>query len=344
MNRVGHLGRGESVWLGWFLCQIVADFAPIARGRGEATRAQAWEDAAQGWQAALRGVAWDGQWFKRAFFDDGQPLGASTNAEARIDLIAQAWAVLSQVASEEQQKSAMAAVETELVDKPSGLIRLLTPPLANAVPSAGYIQAYPPGVRENGGQYSHAGVWALMAQAEFAKRHPASVEGIAAADAAWRYFTYLSPAHRAQNPGQGASYRIEPYVMAGDVYSAPPYVGRGGWSWYTGAAAWMHRAAIESIFGLRQGAQELSFAPCLPSHWDRAELTLRRDSRAMRFIFMRAAPQAALAATAALGATLLRPGQALQWQRLAPQTCFVIPLLDERAASVSVPALAETPA
>jgi cyclic beta-1,2-glucan synthetase len=194
------------------------------------------------------------------------------------------------------------------------------------MPEAGYIQAYPPGVRENGGQYSHAGVWALMAQAE-----------LGTGDLAYRYFTYLSPAHRAAHPTRGAVYAIEPYVMAGDVYSAPPYVGRGGWSWYTGAAAWLHRAAVESIFGLQLGACELSFNPRLPSHWPEAELTLRRDGRQMRFIIYREAssPQsqapsdAAPIARAALlecGAIVLTPGQPLDWSQLPSESCFVIPL------------------
>ena len=323
MNRVGIEGRGESVWLGWFLCRVVADFAPLARLRNDAARAQRWEDAAAGWKAALLGQAWDGQWFKRAFFDDGQALGSQANAEARIDLIAQAWSVLSKAAPPASQRMALAAVEAHLVDHAAGLIKLLDPPLAHAIPSAGYIQAYPPGVRENGGQYSHAGVWALMAQADFANSQPGGQEN---ADLAYRYFTYLNPAHRARASAYGAAYGIEPYVMAGDVYSQPPYVGRGGWSWYTGSAAWMHRAALESIFGLHQEAQELSFIPCLPSHWPQAELTLRRDHRTMRFIFMRAEADAALAATAQWDAQLLRPRQSLRWVDLANRSCFVIPL------------------
>jgi cyclic beta-1,2-glucan synthetase len=332
MNRVGSAGRGESVWLGWFLCQLVADFAPLARERGDLTRAQRWEAAAAGWKTALLGPAWDGRWFKRAFFDDGQALGSHDNAEARIDLIAQAWSVISGAAPVDMQRTALAAVEEILVDHEAGLIRLLDPPLAKAVPSAGYIQAYPPGVRENGGQYSHGAVWALMAQAALAR---GSAAGAAASDTPYRYFTYLSPAHRALHPTHGAAYGIEPYVMAGDVYTQPPYVGRGGWSWYTGAAAWMHRAAVESIFGLRLGAQELSFQPCLPASWQQAEITLRRDGRSMRFILIRAASRAALQATAAVRANqdaqLLRPGQPLNWPALAPDTCFVIPLMEEAA-------------
>jgi cyclic beta-1,2-glucan synthetase len=339
MNRVGIEGRGESVWLGWFLCQVVADFAPLARARGDEARALRWELAAQGWKSALNGIAWDGQWFKRAFFDDGQALGSQANPEARIDLIAQAWAVLSKAAEPDLQRQALAALDTYLVDPQAGLIKLLDPPLVHAVPSAGYIQAYPPGVRENGGQYSHAGVWALMAQAEMAKSQPDDRMGL---DTPYRYFTYLSPAHRASHPVRGPVYGIEPYVMAGDVYSQPPYVGRGGWSWYTGAAAWLHRAAIESIFGLQQGSQDLIFTPCLPSDWQQAELTLVRDGRSMRFILVRATARVALEMTAStcapLVAQLLHPGQPLPWTGLAPHSCFVVPLLPQewepqRAAS-----------
>ena len=328
MNRVGHEGRGESVWLGWFLCQVVNDFAPLARERGDTARALRWETAAAGWKAALSGEAWDGRWFKRAYFDDGSTLGSHANPEARIDLIAQAWAVLSGVAPLPMQQLAMESVEAHLVDHEASLIKLLDPPLAHAQPSAGYIQAYPPGVRENGGQYSHAGVWALMAQAKLSNSAPDGRRG----DLPYRYFTGLSPAHRAIHPTHGAAYGIEPYVMAGDVYTQPPYVGRGGWSWYTGAAAWLHRAAIESIFGLQHGAETLQFTPCLPAHWPQAELTLTRGSgaeaRTMRFILLRQAALAAIDANATWNAKILAPGQALAWRMLPAQSCFVVPLPD----------------
>ena len=325
MNRVGIEGRGESVWLGWFLCRLVVDFAPLARQRDDRSRAQRWEAAARGWTAALNGTAWDGQWFKRAYFDNGQPLGSHANAEARIDLIAQAWSVLSGAAYPELATAAMAAVETHLSDPVAGLTQLLAPAFTSTAtgPSAGYIQAYPPGVRENGSQYAHAALWALMAQARLACQQPGPP---ASRDRPYRSFTWLSPAHRAVHPDQSAAYGLEPYAMAGDICSQPPYVGRGGWSWYTGAAAWMHRAAIESIFGLRQSARELCFMPCLPSHWQRAELTLRRDDRTMRFILMRSSPAEAAKATSSLGAQLLAPGQSLHWTTLAPESCFVMPL------------------
>ncbi len=340
MNRVGIDGRGESVWLAWFLCQLVTDFAPIAKARGEADRATRWLAAADGWRQALLGPAWDGQWFKRAFFDDGQALGSHTNSEARIDLIAQAWSVLSNVAPAAEQGMAMKAVEDHLVDTDLGLLRLLHPPLQHAEPSPGYIQAYPPGVRENGGQYSHAAVWALMAHAQLGNSHSvadpngaasvaasrADIRSPASIDLVWRDFLCLSPAHRAEHPTQGPLYGLEPYAMAGDIYSQAPYAGRGGWSWYTGAAAWLHRAAFESIFGLRLGSRDLAFRPSLPSHWPRAELTLRRDGREMRFVFVRVAADAALQVAGVAGAKSLAIGQTLAWQSLPTNASFVIAL------------------
>jgi cyclic beta-1,2-glucan synthetase len=331
MNRVGSEGRGESVWLCWFLCDIVTDWIPLARARGEIERVKRWTAALAGWQAALETQAWDGAWYKRAFFDDGSPLGSAGQPEAHIDLIAQAWGVLSDQAAPERQRQAMDAVEAELVDTEYGLVRLLTPPLVHAQPSAGYIQAYPPGVRENGGQYAHAGVWALMASAELALRDAGQTDQESKAsseahDTPYRYFTYLSPAHRAAHALRGAVYGVEPYVMSADVYSAAPYTGRGGWSWYTGAAGWMHRAALESILGLHLHADELWFTPCLPTHWPQAEITLRRDNRAMRFVLVRAEPQAALAACGLPNAQLLAVGERLRWKDLPTQSCCVIAL------------------
>ena len=329
MNRVGAQGRGESVWLAWMLCRLVDDFAPLAEARGEPARADNWRAAATGWRAALQGPAWDGEWYRRAFFDDGSPLGASANPEARIDLIAQAWAVLSQAAPPARQRAAMRAAQRHLVDADHGLIRLLDPPLQHALPSAGYIQAYPPGVRENGGQYSHAGVWALMAQAELSRLRAPT--GAASAtpnddDLPYRYFTYLSPAHRARSLRWGAAYRLEPYAMAGDVYSQPPYVGRGGWSWYTGAAAWLHRAAVESIFGLELRATSLRLRPCLPPAWPQARITLRRDGRTLCFILQRGSTAEIEALCSQAGAQPLAVGDWLHWADLPADSSFVIAL------------------
>ncbi len=324
MNRIGHEGRGESVWLGWFLSPLVRDMAPVARQRGQAERAQRWEQAAQGWHEALRTHAWDGAWFRRAWFDDGQVLGSKDNSEARIDLIAQAWSVLSEVAPLAQQQAAMHAVQQHLVDGSAGLIRLLTPPLQHSWPQPGYICAYPPGVRENGGQYNHAAIWALMAMVQVATRQ--GVPDAVVAERAWAQFRWISPAHRSTHAQQGAAYELEPYVVAGDVCSQPPWTGRGGWSWYTGAAGWLHRAATGTLFGLEMQASTLCLRPCLPPHWPRAELRLRRPGCDLRFIFLQATPAEAQAITQPEQARLLLPGQALAWPNLPLGTCFVVPL------------------
>ena len=333
MNRVGHEGRGESVWLGWFLCRVVAQFAPIARGRGDLQRALRWEAAARGWRAALQSVAWDGEWFVRAFFDDGSALGSHTNSECRIDLIAQAWAVLSGAATPMQQRSAITSATRLLVDDAHGLIRLLDPPLAQATPDAGYIQAYPPGVRENGGQYSHAGVWWLMAQA-----------ALGDADGAYRSFTHLSPAHRSANPQQSAAYGLEPYVMAGDVYTHAPYVGRGGWSWYTGSAAWMHRAAIESICGLQLRNGRVCVKPQLPSHWPVITLHLRRDGHRHEFIVCAASATADIERAVARGAAPLRAGEWLELSAGGKLLHLVIAGADAPRAALPVDPAATTAA
>jgi len=276
MNRIGHEGRGESVWLGWFMCRVIDDFAPLAERRGDAARARRWRTARTALAGALESAGWDGQWYRRAFFDDGTPLGSAANSECRIDLIAQAWAVLSQAGAPERAAQAMDSAGRLLWDAGAGVLQLLDPPLAAAEPSAGYIQAYPPGIRENGGQYNHAGVWALMAFAQLGD-----------AASAWRVFTALSPAHRSIDPRLGPLYALEPYVAAGDVYSQPPYAGRGGWSWYTGSAAWLQRAALESICGLLVEGATMTLRPCLPPHWPQADITLRRDGHSHRVTLCR---------------------------------------------------------
>ncbi len=311
MNRVGSGGQGESVWLAWFLCRIVNDFAPVATHRGEGERAHRWLAAAQGWRAALQGPAWDGEWYQRATFDDGTPLGSSRNAECRIDLIAQAWSVLSGAAPLPRQRMAMASAGALLADAPHGLLRLLDPPLQHAQPSAGYIQAYPPGVRENGGQYNHAAVWAVMAWAQLGQ-----------GDAAWRAWVAISPAHRATRavlaPVVGGAveqpYGLEPYAVAADVYSQPPYTGRGGWSWYTGSAGLLHRAAVGAICGLQVQGGRVRLVPALPSHWPSVQITLRRDGRTHRYTVCAATAHADIEAALAQGAQTLQEGD---WLTLA---------------------------
>ena len=276
MNRVGHEGRGESVWLAWFLCSVTESFAPLAHARGDSERADKWLVARTGWIEALHSHGWDGQWFRRAFFDNGAPLGSASNEECRIDLIAQAWSVLSGASTTAFTQPAMNAMNEQLVDHNAGLLRLLTPPLQTSENNPGYIQAYPPGVRENGGQYSHAGVWALMAQAQTGD-----------AEAAWESFKALSPAHRAQHPTRGPVYELEPYVVAGDVYGSAPYIGRGGWSWYTGSAAWLHRAALETLLGLNIKQGSFSLSPCVPAEWPSFEIVLRLEARVIHLRWQR---------------------------------------------------------
>jgi cyclic beta-1,2-glucan synthetase len=221
----------------------------------------------------------------------------------------------------------MDSAQNWLVDETAGLVKLLTPPLQHSQPSAGYIQSYPPGVRENGGQYCHAGVWALMAQAELHRSGTLrTADGVPRADLAYRYFTYLSPAHRSADSKQHAVYGLEPYAMAGDVYSEVPYQGVGGWSWYTGSASLMHRAVLESLFGLQQQARTLSFAPCLPTHWNQAELTLRRDGHILHFVLQRLAPRAVAQAARELEAQVLAVGEELHWQPLRSDSRYLIPL------------------
>jgi cyclic beta-1,2-glucan synthetase len=298
MNRVGHEGRGESVWLAWFLCSVVERYAPFAEARGEKARAARWQAARKGWIAALHGAGWDGAWFRRAFFDNGAPLGSALNEECRIDLIAQAWSVLSGASDTNHATQALASMRAHLHDEPAGLLQLLHPPLAHSSNNPGYIQAYPPGVRENGGQYSHAAVWGLMAQALTGDT-----------EAAWHSFEGLSPAHRARHPERGPAYELEPYVMAGDIYGAAPYVGRGGWSWYTGSAAWLHRAAVETLLGLAVHGDRLSLTPRVPAHWPGFEITLRLEGREL-------VVQYGDATTAAVPTHHLARGEWIIWRTL----------------------------
>ena len=268
MNRVGHEGKGESVWLAWFLCKVTENFAPLAKARGDMQRADTWLNARQGWIEALHTHGWDGEWFRRAFFDNGAPLGSSSNAECKIDLIAQAWSVLSGASTDTFVQSAMQSMTQQLIDDAAGLLHLLVPPFEKSQNNPGYIQAYPPGVRENGGQYNHAAVWAMMAQAQTGD-----------ANAAWESFKAISPAHRSQHPKHGPLYELEPYVTAGDIYGAAPYAGRGGWSWYSGSAAWLYRAGLESLLGLKIRQSELTLTPCVPADWPSFEVTLKLDGR-----------------------------------------------------------------
>ena len=265
MNRVGIHGRGESVWLGWFLYTALRDFAPIAARRGDAARAETWLRHAESLQRALDRNAWDGAWFRRAYFDDGTPLGSAYNRECRIDSIAQSWAVISGAANPDRGRQAMDAVSEYLVKRGDDLVLLFTPPFNATVPDPGYIQGYLPGVRENGAQYTHAAAWCVIAYAMLGD-----------GDRAYELFSMLNPINHASTRGGAHRYKIEPYVVPGDVYSEAPHVGRGGWSWYTGAAGWLYRAGIEYMLGVRVQDAYVQVAPCIPRDWSGYTVRYRR--------------------------------------------------------------------
>jgi cyclic beta-1,2-glucan glucanotransferase len=256
MNRVGQKGQGESVWLGWFLHDVLSKFARIADSRGERQRAETWRLHANALKVALEREGWDGEWYRRAFFDDGTPLGSAENPECRIDSIAQSWGVISGAAEPGRATRAMAAVDRQLVMRPEGVVRLLSPPFDKAPLDPGYIKGYVPGIRENGGQYTHAAVWAVIAFA-----------ALGDGDKAGELFRMLNPIRRAGTRTGVQRYKVEPYVVAGDVYAEPPHVGRGGWTWYTGAAGWLYRAGVEWMLGFRLKGTSLYIDPCIPRDW-----------------------------------------------------------------------------
>ncbi|HEV7668051.1 MAG TPA: glucoamylase family protein [Thermoanaerobaculia bacterium] len=268
-SRVGLEGKGESIWLGWFLITVIDAFAPYALARGETTREAAWRERAAALSKALEKAGWDGAWYRRAYYDNGKTIGSAADAECQIDSIAQSWAVISGAADPARAKQAMMAVEARLVERGNGLIRLFTPPFNPAARGEGggdpgYIQDYPPGVRENGGQYTHAAIWSVIAFAELGD-----------GDRAGELFALLNPIHHASTRAGVYRYKVEPYVVAADVYAEPPHVGRGGWTWYTGSAAWMYRAAVEWILGCRVRGNELHLDPCIPRAWRGFTIELR---------------------------------------------------------------------
>jgi len=269
MNEIGKAGHGESVWLGWLLHAALSRFALVAEERGEPARAAGWREHAAKLVLALEEQAWDGRWYRRAYFDDGTPLGAAVNTECRIDSIAQSWAVISGAATPSRAVQAMAAVEEHLVRREEGLILLFTPPFNGKGLDPGYIKAYPPGIRENGGQYTHAAVWSVIALAALG-------EG----DKAHDLLSMLNPIQRTSGRLKVDRYKVEPYVMVADVYAEPAHIGRGGWTWYTGSAGWMYRAGMEWLLGFRVRGAFLHLDPCVPRGWPGFEISFRyRASR-----------------------------------------------------------------
>jgi cyclic beta-1,2-glucan synthetase len=265
MNRVGSDGRGESLWLAWFLIDILRKFAPLAEQRGEQARAATWRAHAQALATACETAGWDGAWYRRAFFDDGTPLGSADNSECRIDSLAQSWAVLSGAADATRAERAMNSVDEYLVQGGDGLVLLFTPPFDRALPDPGYIKGYLPGLRENGGQYTHAAIWVLMAHARLGHRSQVGA-----------LLDMLNPIRRAESRSGMQAYRVEPYVIAADIYSCAPNNRRGGWTWYTGAAGWFHQAILEYVLGVRIRGDVLTVTPCMPLHWGRFEVALKR--------------------------------------------------------------------
>jgi cellobiose phosphorylase len=256
MNLVGEHGKGESVWLGFFLYEVLMQFTKVARKRGDISFAERCEAEAAELRRNIESHGWDGEWYRRAYFDDGSPLGSASNPECQIDSISQSWSVLSGAGDHERSRMAMEAVDERLVRREKGLIQLLAPPFDKSDLNPGYIKGYVPGVRENGGQYTHAAVWAVMAFARLGDNRRA-----------WELFTMINPVNHALSPEGAAIYKVEPYVASAEVYALSPHTGRGGWTWYTGSAGWMYRLIVESLLGLRLEVDKLRFAPCLPSHW-----------------------------------------------------------------------------
>jgi cellobiose phosphorylase len=257
MNRVGRGGKGESVWLAFFLYGTLESFADLAQRRGDHEFAAQCRAEAERLRQRIEANAWDGQWYLRAFFDDGRALGSQGSPQCQVDLLPQAWAVISRAADPGRADKALTAALGRLVDSPHRLVRLFDPPFDGTALDPGYIRGYVPGVRENGGQYTHAAVWAAIAVARLHK-----------AEDAWRLFSLLNPARHGDTPESISVYKVEPYVVAADVYSVQEHMGRGGWTWYTGSAGWMYQLLVEELLGLRLQADTLSFAPVLPAAWE----------------------------------------------------------------------------
>jgi len=267
MNRVGYQGQGESVWVAWFLLAVLKDFIPFCDRPEFKERVASYEAHLKELKSAVEANAWDGDWYRRAYFDDGTPLGSAGNKECRIDSIAQSWAVLSGAGDSQRSARAMAAVDVHLIHRGDGLVKLFMPPFDKGLTDPGYIKGYVPGVRENGGQYTHAAIWALMA---FAKQGDG--------ERAVELFALLNPINHALTRAGLHKYKVEPYVIAADIYAFAPNVGRGGWTWYTGSSSWMYRAALESILGFKLHGNVLQIEPCIPVYWEKFEITYRRGA------------------------------------------------------------------
>lgn len=264
MNRVGVLGKGESIWLGFFLCEVLRRFTEVAVAHGDPDFAELCRGEGARLRLSIETHGWDGEWYRRAYFDDGTPLGSRANAECRIDSISQSWSVLSGAGNPERSHLAMRALDQHLVRRRDGLVQLLEPPFSKSLLDPGYIRGYVPGVRENGGQYTHGAIWAAMAFAEQGDRART-----------WELLSMINPVNHALTAAAVATYKVEPYVVTADVYAVNPHIGRGGWSWYTGSAGWLYRLIVESLLGLQRQGDSLLFTPCLPAEWPRCSIRYR---------------------------------------------------------------------
>jgi cyclic beta-1,2-glucan synthetase len=329
MNRVGHLGKGESVWVGWFLYSTLEAFAPLCDDRNEQARGTRYREHLEKLKKALAESGWDGDWYRRAYFDDGTPLGSVQNDECRIDSIVQSWSVISGAAESYRAQRAMAAVEEYLIRRGDGLVILFTPPFDKGKLDVGYIKGYVPGVRENGGQYTHAALWTLIAFAILGD-----------GERAGELFSLLNPVNHSSTRAGLHKYKVEPYVAVGDVYAVPPHTGRGGWTWYTGSAGWMYRAGLESILGFKLQGERLRIDPCVPRWWRDFEITHRRGRTTFRIKVENPLGVSRGVATVELDGTL-QPNDEVQ---LADdgQTHTVRVVLGEKAAPSEVESEGET--
>ena len=282
MNMVGEKGQGESVWLAFFLYDVLRQFSELARARGETEFAERCLSQAQQLQENIEAQAWDGEWYRRAYFDDGTPLGSKTNAECQIDSLPQSWSVISGAGDLERSRTALAAVDARLVRREAKLIQLFDPPFDSSALNPGYIKGYIPGVRENGGQYTHGAIWTAMAFAMLGET-----------ERAWELFGLLNPVNHGRTPAEIATYKVEPYVVAADVYAVAPHIGRGGWTWYTGSAGWMYRLLIETLLGVQLEGSHLRLVPRLPASWPSYKLHYRYRRTVYHITITRDAERAA---------------------------------------------------
>jgi cellobiose phosphorylase len=297
------------VWLGFFLHEVLTRFAEVARRHGDTAMAEQCDQEAAALRLNIDQHAWDGRWYLRAWFDDGSPLGSSGSAECAIDSISQSWSVLSHAGNMERSREAMDSVDRHLVRRDHGLVQLLDPPFDSSTLNPGYIKGYVPGVRENGGQYTHAAVWASMAFAELGD-----------SDRAWELLSLINPLSHSRTEDAVAVYKAEPYVIAADVYAVAPHTGRGGWTWYTGSAGWLYRLIVESLLGLKREGDWLYVTPCMPKGWNEYALSYRYEDTVYRIAVERTSGANAPPVEATLdGAGLAEPG---------------IPLVDDRREHV----------